>query len=110
MQVLLGRAEGCDVRIDSLEYLTMVSRRHCVFTCKRAREGDGTCQDTWHLEDLGSCNGTTVNGARLRQRKRVRLQDDDRIVIGSRKSSEVCYRLAARGAETQRELAELGMK
>lgn len=45
----IGRGAGCQIRFDSLE----VSERHAVLTI---REGKAI------LEDLGSANGTLVNG------------------------------------------------
>jgi pSer/pThr/pTyr-binding forkhead associated (FHA) protein len=49
---VLGRSPTCDERIDDL----MVSRCHCVFSCHEGR--------AW-VEDLGSRNGTGLNGDRL---------------------------------------------
>ncbi len=50
--LVLGRSDECDVQLDD----TRVSRRHASLT----RDGD-----RWILEDLGSRNGTLVNGERL---------------------------------------------
>lgn len=55
-----GTAEDCDVRIDD-EY---VSNHHCRIT----RDDDGR---VW-IEDLGSTNGTWVNGARIYDRFPIR--------------------------------------
>ena len=49
---VLGRAPECQIQLDS----NMVSRRHAQVT----REGD-----SFFLEDLGSGNGTFLNGKRL---------------------------------------------
>ncbi len=51
-RTLIGRALDCDIRIANPE----VSRHHCVLR----REGSRS-----FLEDLGSSNGTYVNGVRL---------------------------------------------
>ena len=50
--VVVGRDEACDVVLDEAG----VSRRHA-----RLDPGDGG----WHVTDLGSANGTWVNGTRL---------------------------------------------
>jgi serine/threonine-protein kinase len=49
---VLGRAEGCDARIDH----TALSRQHCRFELRN---------DGWHVVDLGSTNGTRVGGFRV---------------------------------------------
>jgi predicted component of type VI protein secretion system len=67
-KLLIGRAEECDVRPLSEE----VSRRHCSIVV-----GPG---DVW-VEDLGSRNGTFVNGKRIGEKTRV--TDGDLVRIGS---------------------------
>jgi len=67
-KLLIGRAEECDVRPLSEE----VSRRHCSIVV-----GPG---DVW-VEDLGSRNGTFVNGKRIEEKTRV--TDGDLVRIGS---------------------------
>ena len=94
--LVLGRAAECDVQLDSLQHLTMVSRRHCRIGAKRG------VPNTWTVEDLGSANGTAVNGRRLCSSKRVRVAQGDLIVIGSRGVSEAVYRVVTRGAEPER--------
>ena len=59
------------------------------------------------MQDLGSANGTTVNGQKLRVRKRVRVAAGDRIVFGSRASSEACYRLTVSTSDA--EAAAMGL-
>jgi len=66
-KLLIGRAEECDVRPLSED----VSRRHCAVTVGPA--------EVW-VEDLGSRNGTYVNGARISERMRV--ADGDMIRVG----------------------------
>lgn len=56
-KLLIGRREGCDIVLD----FTNVSGKHCRLEIK-----DGY----WFVEDLGSSNGTKVNGNRV-TRKRV---------------------------------------
>jgi pSer/pThr/pTyr-binding forkhead associated (FHA) protein len=51
---LIGRKEGCDVRLDHKS----VSKQHCVIV-----KTDGLLL----LRDLGSTNGTRVNGKRVRR-------------------------------------------
>ena len=64
---VLGRASEASVRIDTEE----VSRRHARFVVR-----DGA----FELEDLGSRNGTYVNGTGVSQPRR--LEDGDKIEIG----------------------------
>ena len=65
---VVGRSRECDVRVDDGN----VSRRHFELV------QDGPT--TWVVADLGSTNGTEVNGKRVSGRKR--LDDGDRITIG----------------------------
>jgi pSer/pThr/pTyr-binding forkhead associated (FHA) protein len=51
----IGRHPTCDVRFDPEQDLD-VSSRHAVLFLKEGR---------WHLRDLGSTNGTYVNGTRI---------------------------------------------
>ncbi len=64
--VLVGRHPSCEV---VLEHAT-VSRRHAQL---RFRDG------RWILQDLGSTNGTTVNGARV---TRCQLRAGDHLRLG----------------------------
>jgi diguanylate cyclase (GGDEF)-like protein len=52
-EIVVGRATTCDLRLDD----TSLSRQHC-----RIRKTNGT----YFVEDLGSRNGTQVNGARIK--------------------------------------------
>ncbi len=67
-KVVVGRSRECDVRVDDGN----VSRRHFELV------QDGPT--AWVVADLGSTNGTEVNGRRVAGRKR--LDDGDRITIG----------------------------
>ncbi|WP_242346262.1 diguanylate cyclase [Anaeromyxobacter terrae] len=85
-EVLLGRDPGCALRLPAED----VSRRHA-----RVAPSDGG-----HLvEDLGSTNGTFVNGAAVSAR---RLASGDRIRVGS-----FVMRYLAAGDEAARELEAL---
>jgi len=64
---VLGRAPECQIQLDS----NMVSRRHA----QVVREGN-----SFFLEDLGSGNGTFLNGKRLAER--TQLQPNDRLKLG----------------------------
>jgi hypothetical protein len=68
-RVVIGRSRECDVRVEDGN----VSRRHC----EVAQDG----ATTWTVADLGSTNGTELNGQRLSGKQR--LEDGDRITIGS---------------------------
>jgi pSer/pThr/pTyr-binding forkhead associated (FHA) protein len=67
-KLLIGRAEECDIRPLSDE----VSRRHCAVRIE---------PDVVWVEDLGSRNGTFVNGQRIAEKTRV--YDDDLIKVGA---------------------------
>ena len=58
---VLGRAPECQIQLDS----NMVSRRHAQVT----REGH-----TFFLEDLGSGNGTFLNGKRIAGRTPLKAE------------------------------------
>jgi pSer/pThr/pTyr-binding forkhead associated (FHA) protein len=67
-RVVVGRSRECDVRVEDGN----VSRRHF----ELVQEGP----TAWVVADLGSTNGTEVNGSRVSGRRR--LEDGDRITIG----------------------------
>lgn len=67
-KLLIGRADECDVRPLSDE----VSRRHCAIHVGPA--------EVW-VEDLGSRNGTFVNGVRIAEKTRV--SDGDMVRVGA---------------------------
>lgn len=64
---LIGRQTGCHVRIPAAE----ISRQHCEVLLKG---------ETITVRDLGSANGTFVNGEKIDQRV---LQAGDMVTIGS---------------------------
>ena len=64
--VVLGRSRECDIRVPDAN----VSRRHA----EMRQEGA-----TYWIVDLGSTNGTEVNGRRV---ERAKVPDGDRITIG----------------------------
>ncbi|HVS35516.1 MAG TPA: FHA domain-containing protein [Gemmataceae bacterium] len=86
-QVLIGRSKRCDVRLPNDPMHWDVSRAHCLIDL---RPGDAT------IRDLGSRNGTCVNGMKIGQRAACliadhclealsgpfRLRDGDRIKVG----------------------------
>ncbi|MEV4701963.1 FHA domain-containing protein [Actinoplanes sp. NPDC049316] len=78
----IGRAPANDVTIGDKQ----VSRLHAVVEC---------FPSGWSIRDLGSTNGTTVNGARLRQGRLLR--DGDRIEIGP---ARLLFRAPAEHADT----------
>src|SRR6202011_3570181 len=67
--MLIGRQEDCDLRLDHKS----VSKMHCVLV-----KTDGLLL----LRDLGSTNGTRVNGTRVR---RAALLPNDQLSIASYK-------------------------
>jgi len=79
---LIGREQDCQLRPNS----ELVSRHHCVFTVD---------DYTVRLRDLGSTNGTLVNGQKIRGQ--VELNAGDRVKIG-KLEMEVVIRAGVRQA------------
>lgn len=67
-QFLVGRGEECHVRSSS----ALVSRQHCLVEVER---------ESILLRDLGSTNGTLVNGSRLQGS--CPLRHGDQVQVGS---------------------------
>jgi pSer/pThr/pTyr-binding forkhead associated (FHA) protein len=63
----MGRAPRADFVVDA----ALVSRVHCRFTVNQINELE--------LEDLGSTNGTFVNGEKI---SRATLSDGDKLTVG----------------------------
>lgn len=78
--LLVGRQADCDVAITASR---KVSRHHCIVAQVNSRI---------IVRDLGSTNGSFVNGSRVRQEARLRLGDE--LTIG-----DVRYRLEQRTRE-----------
>ena len=101
--VWLGRGAFCKIRMAD----TQLSRRHCQFTFE-----DGVL----YVEDLGSRNGTRVNGELIDGR--VELEDGDNIVVGGhelrvimpRPSGSAVVELAELGTADAEEEANLSMQ
>jgi hypothetical protein len=62
-ELVVGRRGGCDVRLD----FENVSGKHCVL---RMING------VWHVRDMGSTNGTTVNGSRTSSQSAIMPEDE----------------------------------
>jgi hypothetical protein len=65
-EAVIGRMPGCTIRLSS----TNVSRRHARVIFRN---------EEYHIEDLGSTNGTYVNGIRV---AKCALRSNDQIDIG----------------------------
>jgi FHA domain-containing protein/uncharacterized protein DUF1707 len=76
-RTLLGRSRDCGAPLTS----AVVSAHHALLVHARGR---------WTIEDLGSLNGTFVNGRRILDRAEVRAGDDLRL-------GDVRFRLVAPG-------------
>jgi pSer/pThr/pTyr-binding forkhead associated (FHA) protein len=74
--MVVGRDASCEIQIDDVG----TSRRHCEFVRSGA---------TYTVRDLGSANGTFVNGQRVRDA--TALNDGDEILVGRH---TVVYRAA----------------
>jgi len=64
---VVGRATDCDICMPTDEHLAGVSRHHCVLVVD---------PPTVRVRDLGSRNGTFLNGAKIGQRASMTLVDD----------------------------------
>jgi pSer/pThr/pTyr-binding forkhead associated (FHA) protein len=65
----VGRTPGNTIRIGD----GAASRKHCMIKA---------VNESFRLVDLGSANGTVVNGDRVPSKKEIDLVQDDRIQIG----------------------------
>lgn len=72
--VVIGRDRECDVMIADFP----VSRQHCRFIPPRSASADAT----WHIEDLGSSNGTSVNHRKLEPGEPKALKNGDKVMLG----------------------------
>lgn len=62
-ELLVGRRGSCDIRLD----FDNISGKHCAL---RIING------IWHVRDLGSTNGTTVNGTKLNSEHAIMPEDE----------------------------------
>ncbi|SIO08386.1 FHA domain-containing protein [Singulisphaera sp. GP187] len=62
-EVVVGRRASCDISLD----FTNVSGKHCVLRLVNS---------VWHIRDLGSTNGTTVNGSQIASEHSI-MPDDE---------------------------------
>ena len=62
-ELILGRRPICDIRLD----FSNVSGKHCALQLMSG---------IWHIRDLGSTNGTSVNGSKLSHRHAI-MPDDE---------------------------------
>jgi predicted component of type VI protein secretion system len=67
-EIIIGRRPSCDIRLD----FENISGKHCML---RMLNG------VWNVKDLGSTNGTTVNGARLATEQSV-MPDEELGIAG----------------------------
>lgn len=91
-EYVIGRRSDCQIFVPDMR----VSRQHA----RLARTGED-----WLLEDLGSNNGTFINGVRLQQPTAIRVEDEitianNRIRVEARESTEL-GRLATEGPANQ---------
>ncbi len=73
-KLILGRHIDCDIRIE--DEWKVVSRKHAILTI----DSDGACS----LEDLGSANGTYINGRKLNPKSSRKLKDEDKVMLGGK--------------------------
>ncbi len=68
IELVIGRRPSCDICLD----FTNISGKHCLLRFHN---------QVWHVKDLGSTNGTTVNGATLSSEHTI-MPDDEFGVAG----------------------------
>ena len=88
--IVVGRAAPADVAVPD----PSLSRQHARFELSE--------DDVLQVEDLGSTNGTTVNGAAV---ERTELQADDEVVLGRVTVSLYMQAAATRGVESRERFA-----
>ncbi len=88
-ETVIGRSSSCQVVLD----VESVSRRHCSLL---------VVGHEVHLLDLGSTNGTWINGRRIQPQEPVALEVGDRIELG-----EIVYKLLRQGDVEAAYLEEL---
>jgi len=94
-EVLIGRDPRCQIVLDSLTY-GGVSRQHAkVYLAPNQITGQPLC---WQLCDLGSANGTYVNGQKLQGCRA--LQVGDRIMLGQNGAQFIFEYQLAEGTPT----------
>jgi pSer/pThr/pTyr-binding forkhead associated (FHA) protein len=62
-ELVVGRRASCDIRLD----FGNISGKHCMLRLHN---------QVWHVKDMGSTNGTTVNGAPLSSEHSVMPEDE----------------------------------
>lgn len=69
---VIGKGEGCNLRVNN----KAISRKHLQIT----RYGEN-----FFLEDMGSTNGTFVNGQRIEAGERIKIKDGQEIILANKK-------------------------
>ncbi len=69
---IVGRASRCDICLSEMDQWHLISRRHCLFSV----------EFNLSVVDLGSLNGTYVNGQKLTPNECIYLRENDRVAIG----------------------------
>jgi len=80
-ELLVGRRESCDICLR----FANVSAHHCQFSCRGGY---------WYVKDLGSRNGTKINGKRVSEK---RIDPGDTVSV-AKHDYEFIYSPAALGA------------
>jgi RsiW-degrading membrane proteinase PrsW (M82 family) len=97
-EVLIGRDPRCQIVLDSLTYAG-VSRQHAKISLAPQAANQKTGQPgNWQICDLGSANGTYINGQRLQGCRALR--EGDRIVLGQNGAQFVFEHQATIGSPT----------
>jgi len=81
---LVGRGSNCNIQLTNEDFPGLISRKHASIRVK-VDENDKVIVD---VEDLGSMNGTYVNGIRITPRTPHTLRNLDVVTFGGRKRLE----------------------
>jgi hypothetical protein len=93
-QILIGRSSDLDMVLVE----DMVSRKHAKITTQG--------EQIW-IEDLGSTNGTFVNGEKI---KRARLKEGDRVLIGTSILKVISGDAPKEGVDAKRDLENVAQQ
>ena len=68
---MIGKGEGCNLRVNN----KAISRKHLQIT----QHGEN-----FFLEDMGSTNGTFVNGQRIEAGERIKIKDGQEVILANK--------------------------
>ena len=102
-RVRVGRAQDCEMALDSKLFPKILSKQHATIVFMRSQHTTTALEDDYSkadfakklvpvLVDMGSTNGTLMNGRKVRKKKPVLLEHGAVLVFGGKKS-DLAYRV-----------------